>query len=158
MINEPNVYRLITKSKLPAAERFETWIFEEVLPTIRKTGGYMIQPETLTPAQMNLRNAQLLVEIEKKQNEQEVRLSELEAKVTIEPDYYTVAGYASLHNVKIGLKTAIQLGRACSALCRKEGYDINSSRSTNFRKVNSYPSIALEQVFTEKGLLRKKQP
>ncbi len=39
-ISEPNVYRLITHSKLEGAIRFENWIFEEVLPTIRKTGGY----------------------------------------------------------------------------------------------------------------------
>lgn len=39
-INEPNLMRLIVKSKLPAAEKFEAWVFEEVLPTIRKTGKY----------------------------------------------------------------------------------------------------------------------
>ena len=39
-IPEGDVYRLITHSKLPAAERFEKWVFDEVLPTIRKTGGY----------------------------------------------------------------------------------------------------------------------
>ena len=40
-ITEGNVYRLITHSKLPAAEKFEHWVFDEVLPTIRKHGGYM---------------------------------------------------------------------------------------------------------------------
>ncbi len=39
-INEGNLYRLIVSSKLPAAEKFERWVFEEVLPSIRKTGGY----------------------------------------------------------------------------------------------------------------------
>lgn len=39
-INEPNLYRLITHSKLPSAEKFERWVFEEVLPSIRKTGHY----------------------------------------------------------------------------------------------------------------------
>lgn len=39
-INEPNLYRLITHSKLPSAEKFERWIFEEVLPAIRRTGCY----------------------------------------------------------------------------------------------------------------------
>lgn len=39
-INEGNVYRLITHSKLPDAERFESWVFDEVLPSIRKTGSY----------------------------------------------------------------------------------------------------------------------
>ena len=40
-INEGNLYRLITKSNLPQAEVFESWVFDEVLPTIRKTGMYM---------------------------------------------------------------------------------------------------------------------
>ena len=40
-INEVNLYRLITKSNLPQAEIFETWVFDEVLPTIRKTGMYV---------------------------------------------------------------------------------------------------------------------
>lgn len=40
-ITEGNVYRLITRSKLPAAEEFEKWLFDEVVPTIRKTGGYV---------------------------------------------------------------------------------------------------------------------
>lgn len=35
------MYRLIVHSRLPGAERFEKWVFEEVLPAIRKTGGYM---------------------------------------------------------------------------------------------------------------------
>ncbi|MGK3946662.1 BRO family protein, partial [Streptomyces caeruleatus] len=40
LINEPNVYRLIIKSQLPSAEKFETWLFEEVIPSIRKKGYY----------------------------------------------------------------------------------------------------------------------
>lgn len=39
-IPEGDLYRLITHSKLPGAERFEKWVFDEVLPTIRQTGGY----------------------------------------------------------------------------------------------------------------------
>lgn len=40
LINEPNVYRLISRSKLPSAEKFEAWLFEEVVPSIRKKGYY----------------------------------------------------------------------------------------------------------------------
>lgn len=39
-IDEGNLYRLITRSKLPQAEQFEEWVFEEVLPAIRKHGVY----------------------------------------------------------------------------------------------------------------------
>lgn len=45
-ITEGDMYRLITSSKLPTAERFENWIYDEVLPTIRKTGGYIPTTET----------------------------------------------------------------------------------------------------------------
>ena len=40
-ITEGDVYRLIVHSKLPSAERFEHWVFDEVLPSIRKHGVYM---------------------------------------------------------------------------------------------------------------------
>lgn len=39
-LNEGNLYRLIIKSRKPAAEPFEQWVMDEVLPTIRKTGSY----------------------------------------------------------------------------------------------------------------------
>lgn len=42
-ITEGDLYRLITKSELPSAERFESWIFDEVLPEIRKHGMYAKQ-------------------------------------------------------------------------------------------------------------------
>ena len=41
IISEPDMLRLIVGSNLPAAERFERWVFEEVLPSIRKTGAYV---------------------------------------------------------------------------------------------------------------------
>ena len=44
-IPEGDLYRLIIRSKLPSAERFEKWVFEEILPTIRKTGGYVSDDE-----------------------------------------------------------------------------------------------------------------
>ena len=40
-IPEGDVYRLIVHSKLPSAERFERWVFDEVLPTIRQHGAYL---------------------------------------------------------------------------------------------------------------------
>ena len=39
-INEGNVYRLLVKSQLPSAERFESWLFDEVVPSIRQKGYY----------------------------------------------------------------------------------------------------------------------
>ena len=43
-ISEGDVYRLIVHSKLPSAERFERWVFDEVLPALRKNGIYITDP------------------------------------------------------------------------------------------------------------------
>ena len=45
-IAEGDLYRLIVRSKLPTAEKFERWVFDEVLPSIRSNGAYMT-PETI---------------------------------------------------------------------------------------------------------------
>lgn len=47
IIPERDVYRLVMRSKLPAAEEFEEWVVGEVLPSIRKTGGYQVGRVTL---------------------------------------------------------------------------------------------------------------
>lgn len=59
-INEPNLYRVIFRSNKPEARQFQDWVFNEVLPTIRKTGRYehpVATPrrtaEPLTPSDMN---------------------------------------------------------------------------------------------------------
>ncbi|MDR0638061.1 MAG: Bro-N domain-containing protein [Spirochaetaceae bacterium] len=44
IINEGGVFRLVVGSNLPQARRFEKWLFEEVLPQIRRTGGYGTRP------------------------------------------------------------------------------------------------------------------
>lgn len=44
VIAEADVLRMIVSSKLPSAEQFERWVFEDVLPTIRRTGSYQITP------------------------------------------------------------------------------------------------------------------
>jgi len=43
-ITEPGLYKLIGRSRKPEAKRFDRWVRHEVLPTIRKTGGYSVQP------------------------------------------------------------------------------------------------------------------
>lgn len=45
VISEPGIYQLAGQSKLPSAEPFQDWIYEQVLPSIRKTGGY-VTPQT----------------------------------------------------------------------------------------------------------------
>lgn len=48
-ITEPNLYRCIFQSRKKEAEQFQDWVFEEVLPSIRKSGGYIASNENDTP-------------------------------------------------------------------------------------------------------------
>ena len=50
-VPEGDVYRLIAHSKLPSAERFERWVFDEVLPSIRQTGEYKTPDRTMSDYQ-----------------------------------------------------------------------------------------------------------
>lgn len=52
VIPKGDVIRLVTKSKLPGAEKFESWVFDEVIPTIIETGSYSIQSRPSDPQQV----------------------------------------------------------------------------------------------------------
>ena len=58
-INEPNLYRVIFRSNKPEAVKFQDWIFEEVIPQIRKTGSYSgsLKSQTTTDQRTPLRQA-----------------------------------------------------------------------------------------------------
>lgn len=73
-INEGDLYRLIMKSKLPSAEKFESWVMDEVLPAIRKTGSYQ-KPMTIAE------QIQLLAQ---GNQDHEERIEKLESTMTID--------------------------------------------------------------------------
>lgn len=51
-INEANLYKVIFQSRKPSAERFTDWVTDEVIPSIRKNGGYIANQEKMTPEQI----------------------------------------------------------------------------------------------------------
>lgn len=55
LINESGLYSLVLSSKLPTAKRFKRWVTSEVLPAIRKTGGYIGGAENMTEAEIMAR-------------------------------------------------------------------------------------------------------
>jgi len=76
-ITEPDLYRLITHSKLPEAEKFERWVFEEVLPSIRKRGGYLT-PEATREA---LRDPDFIIQLAMDLKEERAARAKAEAEV-----------------------------------------------------------------------------
>lgn len=78
VIPERDLYRLVMRSKMPAAEAFEEWVVGDVLPSIRKTGSYQ---RKLSPAEQLLANAQLLVDMERRQDQTEQAVAGIESRV-----------------------------------------------------------------------------
>lgn len=60
LINESGLYSLIMSSKLPNAKRFKRWVTSEVLPSIRKTGGYIAGEENMTEDELILKAMNVL--------------------------------------------------------------------------------------------------
>lgn len=79
VIAEPDVMRLIVSSKLPSAVEFERKLFEEILPAIRKHGGY------LTPAKVEeaLLNPDTLIQLATSLKEERAKRAELEAAAEV---------------------------------------------------------------------------
>lgn len=80
IINESGLYSLILSSKLPTAKQFKRWVTSEVLPSIRKNGGYIAGQEQMTPEELM---AKALLVANKTLAERDARISELTVQNTI---------------------------------------------------------------------------
>jgi anti-repressor protein len=125
IIPEGDLYRLIVHSKLPSAEKFESWVFDEVLPAIRKTGGYQVpQSPAEQMAQGILAAQKLLAERDAtiaKQNEQ--------IAVLTPKGIFADAVTAS--------KTSILVG-GLAKLIKQQGIDIGQKRLFAWMRENGF--------------------
>ena len=84
IIQEGDIYRLIVRSKLESAEKFERWVFDEVLPSIRQNGGYIMTDENMSDEEIMARAllvAQATIEKKNKElEEKEKQIQVLEPK------------------------------------------------------------------------------
>ncbi len=127
-INEGNLYRLITHSKLPDAERFEKWVFDEVLPSIRKTGGYIAGEENMSEDELVLKAMTVLnkkVENLRLQNEKlKNRIEEQKPKVLFADSVETS-------------KTSVLIGELAKII-KQNGHDIGQNRLFKWLRNNNY--------------------
>ncbi|MBA6065531.1 BRO-N domain-containing protein [Pseudomonas mosselii] len=79
LLSEGDTLRLIINSTMPVAQQFESWVFDEVLPVIRRTGAYQ---RPMTQAELIAASANQLVVIERKQAEQEQALAQVEDRTS----------------------------------------------------------------------------
>lgn len=87
-IPESDLYRLVFSSKLPTAEKFTDWVTSEVLPSIRRSGGYIAGQESMTPEELM---AKALTVAQRTLAEREARISQLSTQAAImapKADYF----------------------------------------------------------------------
>ena len=127
IISEGDMYRLIASSKLHAAEKFESWIFDEVVPTIRKHGAYAT-PATIESIIANpdngIRLLQALKEEQEKRKALEAQNAEMKPKAL-----FADAVSAS--------KTSILIGDLAKIL-KQNGIDIGQKRLFAWLRDNGY--------------------
>ena len=140
-IKEGDVFRLITRSKLPAAEKFEIWVFDTVLPQIRKTGGFIPMSETDSDAELM---ARALLIATKTMELKDARIKNLETAVADNAEKVLLVD--SLH-----LDTSVKIGHLAKTLSIK-GLGQNNFfkwlRSEKILLLNNEPTSTYQQHFT----------
>ena len=143
--------KLAMSSRSPKGEETRNY-FIKVEEALARTAG-----KNLTPAEMLLQNARILVEqerrlalIEEQQKGQEEELKEIRAGLETHPvGWYTIAGYASKIGMSLDIRTAGTLGMKATRLSREWRKKIQKTPDPRFGTVNVYCPEVLEKVFEE---------
>ena len=136
-ISEGDIYRLAAKSELPGADKFESWIFDDVLPSIRKTGGY-IPTEGMSDSEIMARAlfiAQRSIEEKNMQISQQTQKIEADAPKVLFADSVTASHTSILifdlakllrqNGVQIGGNRLFDWMRGNGYLIKRKGSDYN---------------------------------
>lgn len=145
-ITEGDLYRLIASSKLPSAQQFESWVFDDVIPSIRKRGGYMAAREDETPEQIMARALMLAKDTMDRQKREieELRPKALFADAVAASDGTCLVGELA----KMLTQSGFQIGQnRLFALLREEGY---------LGKSGSNRNVPIQR-YVEQGLFRIKE-
>ena len=122
-IAEGDIYRLIVRSKLPAAERFEKWVFDDVLPSIRKHGMYA------TDELLNDPDLAIKVFTALKEERQKNRLLQAENEKMVPKALFADAVATS--------ETTILVGELAKLL-KQNGVEIGQKRLFSWLRENGY--------------------
>ena len=127
-INEPNLYKVIFQSRKESAERFTEWVTSEVLPSIRKNGGYIAGQETLSDDEL-LSKALLvahnkIAERDKIIEQKQARIEQMKPKAIFADAVATS-------------RTSILIGDLAKLICQN-GYHIGQKRLFEWLRNNGY--------------------
>lgn len=149
-ITEGDIYRLIAHSKLPSAEKFEKWVFDEVLPTIRKNGTYSINRK---PDSYMIEDP---IARAKRWIEEETERQQLRDKIETDRPLVEFADHVS------NTTTLIDVGELAK-LAKKEHINIGRTRLFEWLRENDYLMSSIGhknqpyQKYIEQGLFKLKE-
>lgn len=128
VINESGVYALVFGSRLESAKRFKHWVTSEVLPSIRKNGGYITGQETMSDEELM---AKALLVANNKIAERDKIIEQKQAKIEqMKPKEIFADAVAASH-------TSILVGDLAKLICQN-GYQIGQKRLFDWLRANGY--------------------
>lgn len=152
-INESGLYALIIKSNLPKAKKFRKWVTSEVLPSIRKNGGYIAGQETLSDEELM---AKALLVANNKIAERDKIIEQKQARIEqMKPKEIFADAIATSH-------TSILVGDLAKLICQN-GYQIGQKRLFDWLRENNFlikcgsSRNMPQQRFVEQGLFEIKE-
>ena len=128
IINESGLYSLILGSKLPSAKRFKHWVTSEVLPSIRKNGGYIANQENLSDDELLER---ALIVAQRKIEERNKEIAQQKEQIAIMQPKAIFADAVSSSSNSI-------LVRDMAKLLKQNGVDIGEKRLFEYLRNNGY--------------------
>ena len=120
-VNESNLYKLIFQSKKQSAQKFTEWVTSKVLPSIRKTGGYIAGQENMTDSELM---AKALLVAQKQIEERNKRIEEMKPK-----EVFADAVADSKSTILVG---------DLAKILKQNGIDMGSKRLFNWMRDNGY--------------------
>ena len=127
-INESNLYKVIFQSRKESAEKFTEWVTSEVLPSIRKNGGYIAGQETLSDDELM---AKAILVANKKIAERDAVIQRQQAVIEEQKPKAIFADAVSTS------KTSILIGDLAKLICQN-GYQIGQKRLFTWMRDNGY--------------------
>ena len=128
LINESGLYSLILSSKLPIAKKFKRWVTAEVIPSIRKNGGYIANQENLTDDEL-LTRAVLVAQKKIAERDERIKALETESEIMKPKALFADCVAASDSTILIG---------ELAKILKANGVDIGQNRLFAWMRDNKY--------------------
>ena len=143
IISEPGLYKLIMRSRKPEAKEFQRWVTHEVLPTIRKTGGYIPTSESDSDEAI-MAKALLIAQKTIERNTQQLRAKDKQIK-ELEPKAKALDDFTNVPDTLLVRDAAKLLSNAGTPIGEKQLREWLSQHDWIYRHAGTW-SAASERV------------